>query len=114
VRPARLRPADDPPRATYELRSGAARLVVGTDGSLALFRGDAAAPTLLARAVIPWFVARHGAAVADPSAPEGELELRWGDSARLRVASCLGGGFGWDGVRTFRPFRASSPRAGAH
>ena len=106
--PATDRLALDGPVATFELLSGAARLVVGTDGSLALFRGDAAAPALLARAVIPWFVARTGAAfaVTEPGTDGGVLELRWGDNARLRVTASDNAQtprLGWGAVRTPPP-----------
>lgn len=89
AQPRRPRPDEEPP-ASFELLSGDARLVVGTDGSLVLFQSDSARPSARARAIVPWFVARHGATaqLAQPGSPqEGLLELRWGDLARLRVTA---------------------------
>jgi hypothetical protein len=98
---------------TFELCSGDARLVVGTDGSLALFRGDAAAPSAVGRVVIPWFVARNGAkaSVATEEGVSGALELNWGENARLRVTSTeeRSGEAGWDKVRRRVALRVAQP-----
>jgi hypothetical protein len=81
--------AEAPPPTQYELRSGAARLLVGTDGALELFRGDAATSTARGRAVVPSFVTRFAGAVAvaRPGASAGRVELYWGDAAVLRVVA---------------------------
>ena len=78
----------DAPPATHELLSGSARLLVGTDGSLVLFRADKPdQPSVQGRAVLPWFLARQGAVATRADGDEGSesLELRWGNSAVLRV-----------------------------
>ena len=112
----------DAPPATHELLSGSARLLVGTDGSLVLFRTDKPdQPSVQGRAVLPWFLARQGAVATRAEAEEGSdsLELRWGNSAMLRVTPVGEGGRSsqgpWTQVRAFcwwRLARAAVPAAG--
>jgi len=89
ARPARPRvtPGVEQPPQQYELRSGAARLLVRTDGTLVLLREEAVTAT--GRAVVPWFVARQGAraTVTNAAAASGRLEMRWGDNAVLRITA---------------------------
>jgi hypothetical protein len=91
ARPARPRvtPGVEQPPQQYELRSGDARLLVRTDGTLVLLRGDDLAPAATGRAVVPWFVARQGAraTVTNAAAASGRLEMRWGDGAVLRITA---------------------------
>jgi hypothetical protein len=77
---------EQPPQPD-ELRSGAARLLVRTDGTLVLLRDEAVTAT--GRAVVPWFVARQGAraTVTNAAAGSGRLEMRWGDNAVLRITA---------------------------
>jgi hypothetical protein len=86
--PAKVPHTLDAPPATHELLSGSARLLVGTDGSLVLWRTDKPdQPSVQGHAVLPWFLARQGAVATRADAEEGSdsLELRWGNSAVLRV-----------------------------
>jgi hypothetical protein len=79
------------PLTTYTLVSGDTILLVGSDGSLEVQRTDGAGATVLkGRAVVPLFVARQGAVATclkDADAGTETLELRWGNTAVLRVTA---------------------------